>query len=55
MNTESSDEAAKNLARELLKPETCVNCVYQGYRLASFLWVLTAATLSDSAAISPLS
>lgn len=43
MKTESSDETAKGWARELLKAETCVHCAHQGYRLATLLWVVTAA------------
>jgi len=34
---------AKNFAMEFLRPEACIRCAYQGYRLASFLWTVTSA------------
>lgn len=42
-------ERARIIARELLRPESCVHCIYSGYRLASFLWVITAAKQQDAA------
>ncbi len=36
-------EIAKSFAMEFLRPEACIRCAYQGYRLASFLWTVTSA------------
>ena len=48
MNAQPTSEKAKGLAREFLKVETCIHCVYQGYKLATLMWAVTQAKACTS-------